>query len=61
MRIVPNSFAIFWSSPKGGQQFHADVFATSPAEAVAAFRALFPTDTIHSCRASDGRFQRFTQ
>lgn len=60
MRVLPNTFAIFWSLPQGGQQFHADVPATSPAAALATFRALFPTDRIRSVRGTDGRFQSFT-
>lgn len=59
MRITPGTFAVFWSRPGWRQAFHADVGAGSPGEAVATFRALYPTDVVRSVRGADGRFASF--
>jgi beta-lactamase class A len=61
MRIVRNTFAIFWSPQGASIQLHANVPAPSAAEAVTAFRNHFPADVLRSVRGADGRFQRFTQ
>lgn len=60
MRILHGSFAVFWSRPGWGRAFHADIHARSPKEAVAAFRQMFPDDTVRSVRGKDGRFAAFT-
>lgn len=65
MRIIENTFAIFWSMPCKGkrQQFHADMAKLYPDEmpsmSVARFRTLFPADCVHSVRDRSGRFLPF--
>lgn len=63
MKIVQNFYALFWShGGKHPQQFHADVPANvPPQEAVRAFRAAFPRDTVHSVRDASGRFLAFKE
>ena len=59
MRILPGTYAVFWSRPGWGQQFQADVVATCARQAAATFRSLFPGDLIRSVRGRDGRFASF--
>jgi hypothetical protein len=59
MQILPNTFAVFWSFPSGGVQFHADVPAASAREAAATFHALFPGDRLCSVRGKSGRFEGY--
>lgn len=56
MRIIANTFAVFWSPEGSKAQFHADVVARSSAEAVARFRDSYPDDIIRSVRDRSGRF-----
>lgn len=59
MKIIPNTFAIFWSLPGDKTQFHADVGAKTAREAVASFSKYFPGDVIRSVRSTSGRFEAF--
>lgn len=60
LKILPDTYAVFWRS--GRQQFHADIPATgTPVDAVAAFRAMFPGDTVCSVRDTRGRFLSFKE
>ncbi len=57
MKII--GFAVFWSFPGSAVQFHADVHASSAAEAARSFQSLFPGDVIRSVRSTSGRFEAF--
>jgi hypothetical protein len=51
-------FVVLWNRPGYGMAFEADVYASSPREARAAFRALFPADTVKAVKLprGNGRF-----
>jgi hypothetical protein len=57
MKII--GFAVFWSFADSSVQFHADVHASSAAEAARKFRDTFPGDVIRSVRSTSGRFEAF--
>lgn len=57
MRV--RGLAIFWTRPGWRMQFHADMTAQPAAQAVAAFKALFPGDVVCSVRDTSGRFLAF--
>lgn len=64
MKILSNSFAVFWNTGKNdGVQFMADMFKFHPEETardIAERHArLFPDDRILSVRDGTGRFQPF--
>lgn len=63
MRILHNTFAVFWTRPGYKTQFHADVGRgddiKTPAECAAWFKRLFPGDIVLSVRDSSGRFLPF--
>ena len=59
MQILSNTYAVFWSLPTGGVQFHADVHAANAHEAVAKFREMFPGDRLCSVRGASGRFEGY--
>ncbi|MGU3656795.1 hypothetical protein [Methylobacterium fujisawaense] len=51
-------FIVLWNRPGYGLAFEADVTATTPREARAAFRAMFPLDTVKAVKLprGNGRF-----
>ena len=67
MKILPKSFAIFWSLPGSAVQFQADGWRRplkgggyeGPAPVVARFREAFPDSIIRSVRDTDGRYLPF--
>lgn len=60
MRILPNTFAVFWKpSASCRVQFMADVPAASAEEAFSAFRSSFPSDLVCSVRDHAGRFAAY--
>jgi hypothetical protein len=65
MKIIDNTFAVFWRSADHRQQFHADaakLFPDEPVRYVAArYRQIFPSDVICSIRDKSGRFVAFRQ
>lgn len=62
MRVARDAFAVFWTLPAGGVQFHADMkralYPTAKA-AADAFAAMFPGDRVQSVRDGSGRFLPF--
>lgn len=62
MKIMHNTFAVFWTRPGYKVQFHADVgrgVINTPAECAAWFKTTFPGDIVKSIRDSSGRFLPF--
>lgn len=60
MKIIANSFAVFWTRPGWKQQFMADVGGfTDPVAAVAWFKTAYPEDVVCSIRDRSGRFLPF--
>lgn len=62
MKIMQNTYALFWTRKGWKKQFHADVPADVPAPvAVSRFRDMFPDDVVCSVRDASGRFVAFQE
>lgn len=60
MRIMQNTYALFWTRQGWKHQFHADVPNDVAApEAVKRFKDMFPDDVVLSVRDAKGRFLAF--
>lgn len=62
MKILQNTFAVFWTRKEWRQQFHADLARLNnetARHAVQRYRAIFPQDIVCSVRASNGKFVSF--
>ncbi|AFU87523.1 hypothetical protein CcrKarma_gp339 [Caulobacter virus Karma] len=64
MKVARDSFAVFWTLPQGGVQFHADIkraLYPTARDAARAFSAMFPRDRVRSVRDASGRFLAFKE
>jgi len=59
MKILKDTYAVFWTRKGWKQAFHADICAATPNEAYSQFAGMFPSDIVRSIRDKSGKFCKF--